>query len=61
LGSSLVVSSESGVTGLTGFIEYRREHLQIRLEGSMTGLGEETGLVPGGDMRVQGTLTIPLW
>ncbi|MEJ2593819.1 MAG: DUF4157 domain-containing protein [bacterium] len=61
LGSELVVSSESGVTGLTGFIEYRREHLQLRIEGSMTGLGEETGLLPGGDMRVQGTLTIPLW
>ena len=61
LGSQLVVSSESGVTGLTGFIEYRREHLQLRIEGSMTGLGEETGIVPGGDMRVQGTLTIPLW
>ncbi len=61
LGSELVVSSESGLTGLTGFIEYRREHLQLRIEGSMTGLGEETGLMPGGDMRVQGTLTIPLW
>ena len=61
LGSQLVVSSESGVTGLTGFIEYRREYLQLRIEGSMTGLGEETGIMPGGDMRVQGTLTIPLW
>ena len=61
LGSELVVSSESGLTGLTGFIEYRHDLLQLRIEGSMTGLGEETGLLPGGDMRVQGTLTIPLW
>ena len=61
IGSSLAVSSESGVTGLTGFVEYRQQFLQLRIEGSMTGLGEETGIAPGGDMRVQGTVTIPLW
>ena len=61
LGSQLSISTDSGLTGVTGFIEYRREHLQLRIEGSMTGLGEDVGIRPGGDMRVQGTLTIPLW
>ena len=61
LGSELVYSSESGVTGLTGFIEYRTDRLQLRIEGNMNGLGESTGIMPGGDMRIQGTLTIPLW
>lgn len=55
------ISSDSGLTGMTGFIEYRRNFLQLKIEGSMTGLGEETGIVSGGDMRIQGTLTIPLW
>lgn len=61
IGSSLSVSSDSGLTGVTGFLEYRREHLILRVEGSMTGLPEATGIMPGGDMRLQGTLTIPLW
>ena len=55
------ISSDSGLTGMTGFIEYRRNFLQLKIEGSMTGLGESTGITPGGDMRIQGTLTIPLW
>lgn len=61
LGTSLAVSSDSGLTGVTGFVEYRREHLILRVEGSMTGLPEATGITPGGDMRLQGTLTVPLW
>jgi hypothetical protein len=61
IGSSLAVSSDSGLTGVTGFLEYRREHLILRVEGSMTGLPEATGIMPGGDMRLQGTLTVPLW
>ncbi len=61
IGSQLAISSDSGLTGVTGFIEYRREHLQLRIEGNMTGLGEGVGIAPGGDMRVQGILTIPLW
>ncbi|MEN8115376.1 MAG: hypothetical protein ABFS16_00235 [Bacteroidota bacterium] len=35
--------------------------VRLRIEGCMTGLGENVGIVPGGDMRVQGVLTIPLW
>jgi hypothetical protein len=61
IGSALTVSSDSGLTGVTGFVEYRRDHLRLRIEGSMTGLPEATGIMPGGDMRVQGTLVVPLW
>jgi hypothetical protein len=61
LGSSLSISTDSGLTGVTGFIEYRRDFLQLRIEGSMTGIPEERGMMPGGDMRVQGMLIVPLW
>jgi hypothetical protein len=61
LGSSLSISSDTGLTGFTGFIEYRRDFLQLRIEGSMSGLPEESGMLPGGDMRVQGILTIPFF
>jgi hypothetical protein len=61
LGSSLSISTDSGLTGVTGFIEYNAQHLQLRIEGSMTGIAEERGMVPGGDMRVQGLLTIPFF
>lgn len=61
LGTSLSVSSDEGLTGLTGFIEYRRNFLQLRIEGSMTGIPEERSMVPGSDMRIQGMLIIPLF
>ena len=61
VGTSLSISSDSGLTGVTGFVEYRSDRLQLRIEGSMTGLAEERGIVPGGDTRIQGTLTIPFF
>ena len=61
LGSELQFTRGSGLTGVTGFLEYRHDQVRLRIEGSMTGLGESTGIVPGGDMRLQGVLTIPLW
>ena len=61
LGSSLSISTDSGLTGVTGFIEYRRDFLQLRIEGNMTGIHEARGMLPGGDTRVQGMLIIPLW
>jgi len=61
IGSSLSVSTDSGLTGVTGFLEYNTDRLQLRIEGSMTGLAEERGIMPGGDMRVQGMLTIPFF
>lgn len=61
LGTSLSVSTDEGLTGLTGFIEYRRDFLQIRIEGSMTGIPDERSMAPGSDMRIQGMLVIPLF
>ena len=61
IGSSLSISTDSGLTGVTGFVEYDARFLRLRLEGSMTGLAEERGMLPGGDTRVQGMLTIPLF
>jgi len=59
LGSRVQISTDSGLTGVTGFIEYRRDQLRLRIEGSMNGLAEETGISPGGNMQIQGMLTIP--
>jgi len=61
IGSSLSISSNSGLTGVTGFVEYDARFLRLRIEGSMTGLAEERGMMPGGDTRIQGMLTIPLF
>jgi len=61
LGTSLSISTDSGQTGVTGFVEYDADFLRLRIEGSMTGIAEERGLVPEGDMRVQGMLTVPLF
>jgi hypothetical protein len=59
LGSELEISSDSGITGVTGFLEYRHDQVQLRIEGSMTGLAEESGIAPGGNMVFQGMLTVP--
>ncbi len=61
LGSSLSVSTDSGLTGVTGFIEYGSDFMRIRIEGSMTGLSEQREIMPGGGTRIQGMLTIPLF
>lgn len=61
LGTSLSISTDSGLTGVTGFVEYDADFLCLRIEGSMTGIAEERGLVPGEDMQVQGMLTVPLF
>jgi hypothetical protein len=61
IGTSLSISTDSGLTGVTGFVEYGSDFLRFRIEGSMTGIAEERGLAPGGDMRVQGMLIVPLF
>jgi hypothetical protein len=61
IGTSLSISTDSGLTGVTGFVEYGTDFLRFRIEGSMTGIAEDRGLAPGGDMRVQGLLTVPLF
>jgi hypothetical protein len=61
IGSSLSISTDSGLTGVTGFIEYNADFLRLRIEGSMAGIPEERGLAPGGDMRVQGMMIVPLF
>jgi hypothetical protein len=61
LGTALSISTDSGLTGVTGFVEYDADFLRLRIEGSMTGITEERGIAPGGDMRVQGMLVVPLF
>lgn len=61
LGTALSISTDSGLTGVTGFVEYNADFLRLRIEGRMTGIAEERGLLPGGDMRVQGMLIVPLF
>lgn len=61
LGTEFKISSDSGLKGVTGYIEYKSDQLIFRIEGSMTGLGEDVGIAPGGDMRVQAMLIIPLF
>ena len=59
LGSSLDYSTSTGLKGITGFLEYKQDQIRLRIEGSLTGIKEERGLMPGGDMRIQAMLTIP--
>ena len=59
IGAEMDVSSEEGLTGFTGYLEYQQDAIQLRIEGNMSGLSEEGGLQPGGNMLIQGTLTIP--
>jgi hypothetical protein len=59
LGSNLQFSTNNGrLTGATGYIEYQRNRLQLRIEGNMNGLGDNRALSPGSNMIVQGMLTI---
>jgi hypothetical protein len=59
LGSNLQFSTNNGrLTGATGYIEYQRNRLQLRIEGNMNGLGDNRALSPGSNMTVQGMLTI---
>ena len=60
VGSSVDIDLEEGLTGATGFIEYERNRIHLRIEGRMGGLREEAGIMPGGDMLVQGMLTVDL-
>jgi hypothetical protein len=60
LGSSLSISTDNGLTDVTGFVEYGSDFLQFRIEGSMTGLAEGNDIMQDGDTRVQGLFTVPL-
>lgn len=40
LGTSLSISSDIVLTGVTGFIEYRHDLLQIQIEGNITEIPE---------------------
>lgn len=59
LGSSLDYSTDSGLKEVTGYLEYKQNQIRLRIEGSLTGIKEDKGLMPGGDMRIQAMLTIP--
>ena len=59
VGASMDVSSDEGLTGFTGYLEYQQDSIRLRIEGNMSGLPEQTGIIPGGNMVIQGTLTIP--
>ena len=60
LGTQLNISTEDDLTGLTGFIEYRRNLLHLRLEGNMGGIPDAESIAPGADNRVQLRVTIPI-
>jgi hypothetical protein len=59
IGSQLQISSDEGLNQLTGFIEYQGDHLFLRFEGNMQGIGGDSSIMPGQEMRVQGRLIIP--
>lgn len=59
IGASMDVSTDEGLTGFTGYLEYQQDSIRLRIEGNMSGLPEDTGIQPGGNMLIQGTLTIP--
>jgi len=71
LGASAELTAGSGLTGMTGFLEIENEYIILRIDGTMTGLEQQQAILPpavpevGGepvrDMRVQGTLVVPLW
>ncbi len=58
LGSSLDINLQEGLSGATGFMEYERNRIHLRIEGRMGGIREGSGMMPGGDMLVQGMLTV---
>jgi len=58
IGSQLQISSEESLNQLTGFIEYQEDHLFLRLEGDLGGIGGERSIVPGQEMRVQVRLSV---
>ncbi len=58
LGSSLDINLQEGLSGATGFMEYERNRIHLRIEGRMGGIRESSGIVPGGNMLVQGMLTV---
>lgn len=70
IGANAELTAGSGLTGLTGFLQLENDYLMFRIDGSLTGLSPETSIMPpivpevGGeplsDMRIQGTLVIPL-
>jgi hypothetical protein len=59
LGANLQVSTDSGLTGATGFFEYSRSGVQLRLEGNMTGIPDAQSIAPGTGLTFQGNITIP--
>ena len=71
LGGGAELTSGSGLTGLTGFLQVESDYLMLRIDGTMSGLEQQQAILPpavpgvGGepvqDMRVQGTLVVPLW
>lgn len=61
IGSQLQVSSEEGLNRLTGFIEYQRDQLFLRIEGNMQEIPGSESISPGNEMLIQGRVIIPLF
>ena len=56
LGGSMTFTTDSGLSGASGFLEYQQDSLRLRIEANMTGIPEAEGIMPGGNMQVQGVL-----
>ncbi len=54
------LSFKKGKTGVTGYLEYQRRGVRLRLEGSLEGIKDERSLAPGRNMKFQVVLSIPL-
>lgn len=59
IGSQLQFSSDEGLNRLTGFVEYQRDRLFLRIEGNMQGIERPESMIPGNEMRIQIRATIP--
>jgi len=58
LGSSAIISPETGFEGLSGSLEYQRGRLFLRFEGDLSGIPENRSLNPQLDLRVQGLIGV---
>ena len=58
LGAAAVISTQSGLEGLNGSVEYSNRRLFIRVDGNVSGIPDERSIAPGRDMRLQGTFGV---
>lgn len=59
-GSSVDVSTLTGLKNVEGYLEYRDGLTRLRFDANLSGIARERSLLPGQDVRFQVTLTLPL-